>query len=62
MTKEDVEIFHVNQLIGFAVAINLIVQHIQDILNGGFSKRQNGYTNGHVTPRQRRTSESSRPH
>ncbi|XP_060784678.1 uridine-cytidine kinase 2-B isoform X1 [Neoarius graeffei] len=44
------------------VAINLIVQHIQDILNGGFSKRQNGYMNGHVTPRQRRTSESSRPH
>ncbi|XP_051990534.1 uridine-cytidine kinase 2-B isoform X1 [Xyrauchen texanus] len=44
------------------VAINLIVQHIQDILNGGFSKRQNGFTNGHETPRQRRTSESSRPH
>ncbi|KAL6489823.1 hypothetical protein MHYP_G00001680 [Metynnis hypsauchen] len=44
------------------VAINLIVQHIQDILNGGFSKRQNGYVNGHGTPRQRRPSESSRPH
>ncbi|MCI4377868.1 hypothetical protein PGIGA_G00208200 [Pangasianodon gigas] len=44
------------------VAINLIVQHIQDILNGGFSKRQNGNANGHMTPRQRRSSESSRPH
>lgn len=44
------------------VAINLIVQHIQDILNGGI-KRQNGCMNGHSTPRQRRTSESSsRPH
>ncbi|XP_051773275.1 uridine-cytidine kinase 2-B [Ctenopharyngodon idella] len=44
------------------VAINLIVQHIQDILNGGFTKRQNGLQNGHGTPRQRRASESSRPH
>ncbi|KAG5285479.1 hypothetical protein AALO_G00003850 [Alosa alosa] len=44
------------------VAINLIVQHIQDIMNGGFSKRQSGCMNGHVTPRKRRTSESSRPH
>ncbi|XP_012672959.1 uridine-cytidine kinase 2-B [Clupea harengus] len=44
------------------VAINLIVQHIQDILNGGFSKRQSGCMNGHVPPRKRRTSESSRPH
>ncbi|KAK5616152.1 Uridine-cytidine kinase 2-B [Crenichthys baileyi] len=45
------------------VAINLIVQHIQDILNGGQTKRQNGFMNGHSTPRQRRTSESSsRPH
>ncbi|KAA8587373.1 hypothetical protein FQN60_016235 [Etheostoma spectabile] len=45
------------------VAINLIVQHIQDILNGGLSKRHNGCMNGHSTPRQRRTSESSsRPH
>uniref|UniRef100_A0A672T4V8 uridine/cytidine kinase n=1 Tax=Sinocyclocheilus grahami TaxID=75366 RepID=A0A672T4V8_SINGR len=44
------------------VAINLIVQHIQDILNGGFTKRQNGFQNGHGTPRQRRPSESSRPH
>merc|ERR1719339_494562 len=32
------------------VAINLIVQHIQDILNGGLSKRHNGCTNGHSTP------------
>lgn len=46
-----------------AVAINLIVQHIQDILNGGQTKRQNGFTNGYSTPRQRRASESSsRPH
>lgn len=46
-----------------AVAINLIVQHIQDILNGGPSKRHNGCTNGLSTPRQRQTSESSsRPH
>ncbi|XP_047445183.1 uridine-cytidine kinase 2-B isoform X2 [Mugil cephalus] len=45
------------------VAINLIVQHIQDILNGGPTKRHNGCINGHATPRQRRTSESSsRPH
>uniref|UniRef100_A0A3P8VTS0 uridine/cytidine kinase n=1 Tax=Cynoglossus semilaevis TaxID=244447 RepID=A0A3P8VTS0_CYNSE len=45
------------------VAINLIVQNIQDILNGGLSKRHNGCLNGHSTPRQRRTSESSsRPH
>ncbi len=40
------------------VAINLIVQHIQDILNGGFTKRQNGFQNGHGTPRQRHPSES----
>ncbi|XP_049604165.1 uridine-cytidine kinase 2-B [Syngnathus scovelli] len=45
------------------VAINLIVQHIQDILNGGPNKRHNGCANGHGPPRQRRTSESSsRPH
>lgn len=50
-------------LLFLAVAINLIVQHIQDILNGGLNKRQNGYVNGHSTPRQRRASESSsRPH
>ncbi|CDQ92647.1 unnamed protein product [Oncorhynchus mykiss] len=46
------------------VAINLIVQHIQDILNGGLTKRHSGCMNGHSTPaRQRQTSESSsRPH
>lgn len=46
------------------VAINLIVQHIQDILNGGPSKRQtNGYLNGCTPARQRQASEpSSRPH
>ncbi|XP_007117940.1 uridine-cytidine kinase 2 isoform X4 [Physeter macrocephalus] len=46
------------------VAINLIVQHIQDILNGGLSKRQtNGYLNGYTPSRKRQTSESSsRPH
>uniref|UniRef100_A0A8C5KV06 uridine/cytidine kinase n=1 Tax=Jaculus jaculus TaxID=51337 RepID=A0A8C5KV06_JACJA len=46
------------------VAINLIVQHIQDILNGGLSKRQtNGCLNGYNPSRKRQTSESSsRPH
>uniref|UniRef100_A0A4W4FE00 Uridine-cytidine kinase n=2 Tax=Electrophorus electricus TaxID=8005 RepID=A0A4W4FE00_ELEEL len=44
------------------VAINLIVQHIQDILNGGFNKRYNDFMNEHGSPRQQRTSESSRPH
>ncbi|KAK2841155.1 hypothetical protein Q7C36_012734 [Tachysurus vachellii] len=45
------------------VAINLIVQHIQDILNGGLTKRLNGCLNGHTTPRKRQPSESSsRPH
>eukprot|EP00069_Balaena_mysticetus_P007149 bmy_18859T0 len=46
------------------VAINLIVQHIQDILNGGISKRQtNGYLNGYTPSRKRQASESSsRPH
>ncbi|XP_060630286.2 uridine-cytidine kinase 2 [Anolis sagrei] len=44
------------------VAINLIVQHIQDILNGGLGKRQpNGYLNGCTPPRQRQPSESSSP-
>eukprot|EP00062_Callorhinchus_milii_P026752 gi/632989232/ref/XP_007883538.1/ PREDICTED: uridine-cytidine kinase 2-A-like [Callorhinchus milii] len=45
------------------VAINLIVQHIQDIVNGGLTKR-NGYLTGHmVASRARHTSESStRPH
>lgn len=46
------------------VAINLIVQHIQDILNGGVSKRQsNGCLNGYAPARKRQASESSsRPH
>ncbi|XP_059420055.1 uridine-cytidine kinase 2-B-like [Carassius carassius] len=44
------------------VAINLIVQHIQDILNGGVAKRQNGFQDVHGTPSPRRPSESSRPH
>ncbi|XP_035592666.1 uridine-cytidine kinase 2-A isoform X2 [Oncorhynchus keta] len=45
------------------VAINLIVQHIQDILNGGLTKRLNGSLNGYGTPRKRQVSESSsRPH
>ncbi|XP_040263600.1 uridine-cytidine kinase 2 [Bufo bufo] len=47
------------------VAINLIVQHIQDILTGGLTKRQtNGYTNGYSSHRSRHSSESSssRPH
>ncbi|XP_078387358.1 uridine-cytidine kinase 2-like [Cetorhinus maximus] len=44
------------------VAINLIVQHIQDILTGGLTKR-NGCVNGHTVSRIRHTSESStRPH
>uniref|UniRef100_A0A673MYA5 uridine/cytidine kinase n=1 Tax=Sinocyclocheilus rhinocerous TaxID=307959 RepID=A0A673MYA5_9TELE len=44
------------------VAINLIVQHIQDILNVGVTKRQNGFQDVHESPRQRQPSESSRPH
>ncbi|XP_029474493.1 uridine-cytidine kinase 2 [Rhinatrema bivittatum] len=46
------------------VAINLIVQHIQDILNGGLTKRQGGtYLNGYSSPHSRVPSESSsRPH
>ncbi|XP_069783635.1 uridine-cytidine kinase 2-like [Narcine bancroftii] len=44
------------------VAINLIVQHIQDILAGGLSKR-NGCVNGHTILHSRHASESStRPH
>ncbi|XP_055520251.1 uridine-cytidine kinase 2-like [Leucoraja erinacea] len=44
------------------VAINLIVQHIQDILAGGLTKR-NGFVNGHSILRTRHSSESStRPH
>ncbi|XP_015685964.1 uridine-cytidine kinase 2 [Protobothrops mucrosquamatus] len=35
------------------VAINLIVQHIQDILNGGLNKRQlNGYLYDYIPPCQ----------
>ncbi|XP_041967829.1 uridine-cytidine kinase 2-A [Alosa sapidissima] len=46
-----------------SVAINLIVQHIQDIVNGGLTKRLNGCVNGYITPRKRQPSESSsRPH
>ncbi|XP_045694474.1 uridine-cytidine kinase 2 isoform X1 [Phyllostomus hastatus] len=42
------------------VAINLIVQHIQDILNGGPSKRQtNGCVRGCTPARTRQASESS---
>ncbi|XP_037023264.2 uridine-cytidine kinase 2 isoform X1 [Artibeus jamaicensis] len=46
------------------VAINLIVQHIQDILNGGPSKRQTNSCLSRCTPaRKRQASESSsRPH
>ncbi|XP_059840757.1 uridine-cytidine kinase 2-A isoform X4 [Hypanus sabinus] len=45
------------------VAINLIVQHIQDLLNGGLSKRQNGCLNGYSPPCKRDSSDSnSRPH
>ncbi|KAL4660085.1 uridine-cytidine kinase 2-A [Arapaima gigas] len=45
------------------VAINLIVQHIQDILNGGLTKRQSGCLNVHNPPRKKQPSESSsRPH
>uniref|UniRef100_A0A4W3JQK4 uridine/cytidine kinase n=1 Tax=Callorhinchus milii TaxID=7868 RepID=A0A4W3JQK4_CALMI len=41
------------------VAINLIVQHIQDILNGGQSKRQNGYRSLYKTDC---LDSNSRPH
>ncbi|KAM6453913.1 uridine-cytidine kinase 2 [Liasis olivaceus] len=46
------------------VAINLIVQHIQDILNGGISKRQlDGCLYDYISPYQQQHSESSsRPH
>ncbi|KAM4628525.1 uridine-cytidine kinase 2-A [Polymixia lowei] len=45
------------------VAINLIVQHIQDILNGGLSKWMNGCVNGYEAPqKQQNTESSSRPH
>ncbi|KAM7410602.1 hypothetical protein PAMA_001843 [Pampus argenteus] len=45
------------------VAINLIVQHIQDILNGGLIKRVNGWFNGYATTKKQPNIESSsRPH
>ncbi|KAI3369104.1 hypothetical protein L3Q82_026070 [Scortum barcoo] len=45
------------------VAINLIVQHIQDILNGGLTKRLNGWFNGYgTTKKQPNMESSSRPH
>ncbi|KAK7889084.1 hypothetical protein WMY93_024644 [Mugilogobius chulae] len=44
------------------VAINLIVQHIQDILNGGLTKRTNGWINGYGTKTQQSMESSSRPH
>ncbi|XP_028830477.1 uridine-cytidine kinase 1 [Denticeps clupeoides] len=45
------------------VAINLIVQHIQDILNGDLCKWQRGTTNGHTQGRafKRGVSESDTP-
>lgn len=46
-----------------AVAINLIVQHIQDILNGGLTKRMNGWFSGYGTEKKQPNIESSsRPH
>ncbi|KAM6962648.1 uridine-cytidine kinase 2-A [Aplochiton taeniatus] len=45
------------------VAINLIVQHIQDIVNGGLTKRLSGCLNGHGMHQKLLTSElSNRPH
>ncbi|XP_031728790.1 uridine-cytidine kinase 2-A [Anarrhichthys ocellatus] len=45
------------------VAINLIVQHIQDILNGGLTKRLNGWLNVNgTTKKQPNMESSSRPH
>ncbi|XP_023137459.1 uridine-cytidine kinase 2-A isoform X1 [Amphiprion ocellaris] len=43
------------------VAINLIVQHIQDILNGGLTKRLNGCFGG-LAKTQPNMESSSRPH
>lgn len=46
-----------------AVAINLIVQHIQDILNGGVTKRLNGWLDGYGAAKKQPSAESSsRPH
>ncbi|XP_075874680.1 uridine-cytidine kinase 2-A-like isoform X1 [Nelusetta ayraudi] len=44
------------------VAINLIVQHIQDILNGGLTKRLNGCLVAHDVRKQQNLESSSRPH
>ncbi|KAK5619170.1 Uridine-cytidine kinase 2-A [Crenichthys baileyi] len=45
------------------VAINLIVQHIQDILNGGLTKRLNGWISGYgFMKHQPNVESSSRPH
>ncbi|XP_033006888.1 uridine-cytidine kinase 2-like [Lacerta agilis] len=46
------------------VATHLIVQHIQDLRNGGLCKRQsNSCLNGYTPPRLQQHSEaSSRPH
>ncbi|XP_019936807.1 uridine-cytidine kinase 2-A [Paralichthys olivaceus] len=45
------------------VAINLIVQHIQDILNDGLTKRLSGWFNGYGTTKSQPNMESSsRPH
>ncbi|CAL8345913.1 unnamed protein product [Gadus morhua 'NCC'] len=45
------------------VAINLIVQHIQDILNGGLNKKNNGCLEDYeLTQNLQNTEPSSRPH
>uniref|UniRef100_UPI0035900616 uridine-cytidine kinase 2 isoform X2 n=1 Tax=Myxine glutinosa TaxID=7769 RepID=UPI0035900616 len=45
------------------VAINLIVQHIQDIVTGRNTKRQNGYINGYNTAKAYPLAEAcGRPH
>lgn len=41
------------------VAINLIVQHIQDILNGGLTKRLNGWFGGNGTTEKQQNVESN---
>ncbi|TDH08286.1 hypothetical protein EPR50_G00096050 [Perca flavescens] len=41
------------------VAINLIVQHIQDILNSGLTKRLNGWINGHGSTKNQPNDSSS---
>ncbi|XP_013880132.1 uridine-cytidine kinase 2-A [Austrofundulus limnaeus] len=44
------------------IAINLIVQHIQDILNGGLTKRPNGWFGGYGTEKQQNVESNSRHH